>query len=186
MFLRLFRGRKWTESAYALYNALVAQSRDPVFYTRMGVPDTVDGRFDMICLHAFLVIRRLQREGREASGLAQRLFDIMFKDMDRNLREMGVGDLSVGRHVKRMAKAYYGRAAAYEHGITAGRDAMEAAVRRNLFRLSEPTDGQVAAVVDYTMAEDARLAALPFDDLTAGLLGFATPRQGPIPEPEAS
>lgn len=175
MFLRLFRGRKWTDSAYAIYGSLVEQSRQAPFYTHLGVPDTVDGRFDMICLHAFLVIRRLQAEGGEAPALAQKLFDTMFKDMDRNLREMGVGDLSVGKHVKRMAKAYYGRAAAYEHGVTAGREALEAALRRNLFRLGEPTDSQVAAMVDYTLAQDAVLAGRSFADVAAGRLGFTVP-----------
>lgn len=175
VFLRLFRGRKWADSAYAIYSALVDQARTPEFYTRLGVPDTVDGRFDLICLHAFLVIRRLQAEGGEAPVLAQKLFDTMFKDMDRNLREMGVGDLSVGKHVKRMAKAYYGRAAAYEHGMSAGREALESALRRNLYRLSEPTDAQVRAVADYTVAQSERLTVQPFKDLIEGRLGFADP-----------
>ncbi|MGC2854224.1 ubiquinol-cytochrome C chaperone family protein [Novispirillum sp. DQ9] len=175
MFLRLFRGRKWTDSAYAIYGALVDHARQAPFYTRLGVPDTVDGRFDMICLHAFLVIRRLQAEGGEAPALAQKLFDTMFKDMDRNLREMGVGDLSVGKHVKRMAKAYYGRAAAYEHGMTAGREVLEAALRRNLYRLAEPTDAQVAAMAAYTVAQDAALSTRPFAEVAAGRLGLTPP-----------
>lgn len=179
MFLRLFRGRKWTDSAYAIYGGLVDQSRQAPFYTHLGVPDTVDGRFDMICLHAFLVIRRLQAEGGEAPALAQKLFDTMFKDMDRSLREMGVGDLSVGKHVKRMAKAYYGRAAAYEHGVAAGRSALEAALRRNLYRLAEPSDAQVAAMADYTLAQDAVLADRSFADLAAGRLGFTAPVLAP-------
>lgn len=177
MFLRLFRGRKWADSALAIYGGLVAQSRASTFYTDYGVPDTVDGRFDMICLHAFLVIRRLQAEGGEAPALAQKLFDTMFKDMDRSLREMGVGDLSVGKHVKRMAKAYYGRAAAYEHGMVSGREALEAALRRNLYRLAEPTDAQVRAMADYTLDQDARLKHCTFAELAAGRLGFSAPPQ---------
>lgn len=175
MLLRLFKGRKWTDSAHAIYGALVDHARAPAFYTRLGVPDTVDGRFDMICLHAFLVIRRLQAEGAEGSALAQKLFDTMFKDMDRNLREMGVGDLSVGKHVKGMAKAYYGRAAAYEHGMLTGPEALEAALQRNLYRLTEPTAAQVAVLARYVLDQDARLAVYPFGDITAGRLGFSPP-----------
>ena len=101
----------------ALYAALVQKARDPKFYTDLAVPDTVDGRFDMVVIHAMLVMRRLRETPAEVHTTGQRLFDLMFTDMDRSLREMGVGDLSVGTHVRKMAKAFYGRAAAYEAGL---------------------------------------------------------------------
>ncbi|WP_374466727.1 ubiquinol-cytochrome C chaperone family protein, partial [Ferrovibrio sp.] len=92
----------------ALYRAIVAQSRQAGFYREHGVPDSLDGRFDMIVLHSFLVMRRLRRIGAAAEPLSQQLFDLMFADMDSNLREIGVGDLSVGKKVKAMAQAFYG------------------------------------------------------------------------------
>ena len=102
------------DSARLLYAAVVARAREPVFYTRFRVPDSLDGRFDMIALHAFLVLRRLKEEGADGAALGQALFDVIFSDMDRSLREMGAGDLGVGRRVKRMARGFYGRIAAYD------------------------------------------------------------------------
>lgn len=181
MIFGLFRGRKWAESARSVYQALVEQSRQPTFYTDLGVPDTVDGRFDMICVHAFLVIRRLQAEPGDGPELAQGVFDAMFRDMDRNLREMGVGDLSVGKHVKGMAKAYYGRAAAYEAGLAAeDASVLDAALRRNLYRKTDPAAWQVRAVADYMRREARRLEDRTFRDLAAAHIGFAVP-DVPIP-----
>ena len=112
--LDIFRKFKFHDSADQLYRRLVRQARDPVFYLHLGVPDTPDGRFDMIILHAFLVIRRLKAEHERTVGLAQAIFDLMFADMDQNLREMGVGDLGVSKRIKGMAEACYGRTVAYE------------------------------------------------------------------------
>ena len=99
--MAVLRGnRRHERAAHALYGAIVAAAREPAFYDRLGVPDTMDGRFGMIGLHAALVMRRLRTAGPEGQPLAQALFDLMFADLDRNLREAGVGDLSVGRHVK--------------------------------------------------------------------------------------
>ena len=92
------RGKRRT--ARDLYGRIVDQARDPEYYASFGVPDTLDGRFDMLVLHAFLVIRRLQRGGDAGEALAQHLFDALIDDMDRSLREIGVGDLSVGKKVK--------------------------------------------------------------------------------------
>src|SRR5690242_9073061 len=89
----------------ALYGAIVAQARAPAFYMNYGVPDTLDGRFELLVLHAFLYFRRLKREpAAEAGEAGQAVFDLMFLDMDRSLRELGVGDLSVPKKIKRMAQ----------------------------------------------------------------------------------
>ncbi|MEM8833425.1 MAG: ubiquinol-cytochrome C chaperone family protein, partial [Pseudomonadota bacterium] len=95
------------ERARELYAAAVDQSRHPVFYEKLGVPDSVDGRFDMIALHCSILMLRLNRAGE--NKLSQSLFDVFFKTMDRSLREMGVGDLSVPKHMKRMMKGFNGR-----------------------------------------------------------------------------
>ena len=102
---RLFKRERTEAPATLLYAKLVAQARQPEFYARCGVPDTVDGRFDLISLHLFLVLHRLKRDRPESADLAQAVFDLMFHDMDQSLREMGAGDLGVGRRVKVMIQA---------------------------------------------------------------------------------
>lgn len=158
----------------ALYAALVEQARQPTFYAKLGVPDTVDGRFEMIALHMFLVLHRLKGDA-AAEAFGQALFDAMFADMDRSLREMGVSDLSVGRHVKNMAKGFYGRVAAYESGLADPTDAaLGEAVRRNVYgTLATPPDPRSLAA--YLRASVAALAAQPAGDLIAGAPRFPEP-----------
>ena len=112
---------------------VVEQARQPAFFTECGVPDTLDGRFELICLHAFFYLHRLKAERPRRAGLCQRFFDAMFADLDRALREMGTGDLSVGKQVKRMAQGFYGRIRAYEEGLAADDSVLGAALARNLF-----------------------------------------------------
>ena len=111
--LSLLRRGRHERTGFELYGAAVAAAREPFLYTGLGVPDTLDGRFDMVALHTFLLIQRLKREPSPGPALAQAVFDAMFSDMDINLREMGVSDLSVGKRVKVMWEAFHGRANAY-------------------------------------------------------------------------
>ena len=104
MILNLFRKNPASDAVYAVYSAIVAQSRQPVFYADWGVPDTVTGRFDMISLHMSLVFRRLRNEKLPGADFSQALFDLFFKDMDRSLREMGAGDLAVPKKVRKMTE----------------------------------------------------------------------------------
>lgn len=167
--------RRPREEAVAgtLYRSIVEQSRQPGFYSECGVPDTPEGRYDMIVAHLVLVLRRLRRAHAETKNLAQALFDLMFADMDQNLREMGVGDLAVGKRVKAMATAFYGRLAAYDAALSNEDDAaLRSALRRNLFRKATPTGGQVAAVAAYLRREAKRLDGEPIDSLAAGCLRF--------------
>ena len=115
MILPLFRRPNPTIAA--LYGAIVAQARDPRFYEAYGVPDTVLGRFDLIVLHLALVLRRLREGDASARTLAQGLFDAFCRDMDHNLREMGVGDQGVPRQMRRVGEAFYGRAQAYDAAL---------------------------------------------------------------------
>ncbi len=110
---------------------IVAQARLPAFYERFGVPDTVNGRFDMVLLHLWLVLRRL-RTGTEGTALAQALFDHFCSDMDDNLREMGVGDLSVPKRMVKFAEAFYGRTAAYDAALKADGSELAQALARNV------------------------------------------------------
>jgi cytochrome b pre-mRNA-processing protein 3 len=162
-----------TEQPEALYAALLAQARQPAFY-QGGVPDTLEGRFDLILLHLLLLLRRL-REDALTRALAQDVFDLFFREMDRALREMGVGDLSVPRRVHDMAEAFYGRARAYDAALgTPGNEALEAALARNVF--AGAGDGEAPArLAGYARAAVETLAALPREEFLAGRLRFPDP-----------
>lgn len=114
----------------AIYGMIVAQARQPAFYAALNVPDTVNGRFDMLVLHLWPVLRRLKAVG--AADLAQGLFDRFCTDMDGNLREMGVGDLTVPKRMQAFGEAFYGRTAAYDAALAAGDEALAAAINRNV------------------------------------------------------
>lgn len=173
----LFRRKPRPIAAHALYGEIVRAARSETFFARWGVPDTLDGRFEMIALHAFLALRRL-KAAPEAAGFSQELFDIMFADLDRNLREMGASDLGVGRQVKAMAQSFFGRIRAYERGL-AGEENLEQALKRNLFGTAEPAPAQLAASASYLRRQEAALARAPVEDLLRGELPLAAAEEGP-------
>ena len=163
--------------AMELYSGVVAQARQPYFYLDLAVPDTPDGRYDMIMIHAFLLLHRLKRDLPNTKEISQALFDIMFEDMDKNLREMGAGDVGIGRRIKEMAKGFYGRVAAYDEGLSCEDDRLELALRRNVFRQSSAEDKQVTALSSYMRREAANLSHQPIEALLRGKLYFAKPSQ---------
>src|SRR5271156_4848457 len=115
----------------AIYGMIVTQAREPLFYRNLGVPDTVNGRFDLLVLHLWMVLRRVESiEG--GTETCQALFDRFCDDMDANLREMGVGDLTVPKRMQAFGEAFYGRAAAYDAAFAAGSDAPTLALRKNI------------------------------------------------------
>ena len=169
--------------ALDLYVAAVAQARQPLFYVEYGVPDTVDGRFDLIILHVYLFLRQLNQlaltdggsaESVQAAQRAQLLFDVMFSDMDRSLREMGVSDISIGKRVKHMVKAFYGRAVAYDEGLMGPDTVLRNALERNLFGTVQPSQNQLAAMAKYLRYQADNLAKASNQDILAGKLKFAT------------
>jgi cytochrome b pre-mRNA-processing protein 3 len=167
-FLR--RRDKHERAAFQLYGSAVAAARDPYLYSSLGVPDTLDGRFDAIVLYVYLIVRRLNTEP-SGPALAQAVFDAMFLDMDMNLREMGVGDLSVGKRNRAMWEAFHGRSAAYAaawHDPTA----LEAAFARNLWRGAKPPAGSAASLVRLAGRQAACLAAQPLDAMLLGDVRF--------------
>lgn len=172
--LNLFKKSPDPEAVYAVYRAIVAQSRQPVFYAQWGVPDTVTGRFDVLSLHMGLVFRRLGGAGKPAADFAQALFDLFFKDMDRNLREMGAGDLSVPKKIRNMGNLFYGLMTSLNEAMERGNRAeAEAVLRRNLL---DGADGpNIAAFYDYVEAEYAKLKLQTVDAMIGGkvLLGEA-------------
>ena len=169
MILNLFRKNRATEADYAVYAAIVAQSRQPRFYAEWGVPDTVTGRFDMICLHMALLFRRLRSEGKPVSEFAQAVFDLFFKDMDRSLREMGAGDLAVPKKIQKMGSMFYALMTNINEAMDRNdRAEVEAVIRRNLF---EGTDGTSASdLAGYLFDEAARLERQPTAAIVAGKL----------------
>src|SRR5579863_2575659 len=180
----LFRTTPVREAAELAYGRVVEHAREPGFFIDCGVPDTVDGRFELICLHAFLYLHRLKREQPQAARLGQRFFDTMFADFDRSLREMGTGDLNVGREIKRMAQAFYGRVAAYEHGLAGDDSVLQAALARNLFGTAPPNPARLEAMAGYMRREAARLNREVADQLVAGRLSFGDPPgAAAVPEP---
>jgi cytochrome b pre-mRNA-processing protein 3 len=169
----LFRRRSFEAEAFALYGAAVAQARDPLWYAQLCVPDTLDGRFDMIALFVFLVVDRARRdEDRRGPVLAQAVFDAMFADMDQNLREMGVGDLSVGKKVKTMWEAFNGRAQAYAAALQSpDQSVLAEALARNVWR-SKSVPGAAHSLARAVRREAAHLAAQPFARLASGAVTF--------------
>ncbi|MBL1234750.1 MAG: ubiquinol-cytochrome C chaperone [Rhodobiaceae bacterium] len=165
-----------TETAFAVYGSVVAQAREPAFYLDVPVPDTVDGRFEMIILHVFLLIDRLRGQGDKAAELCQQLFDTLFDDMDRSLREMGVGDLSVGKKINTMAEAFYGRAGAYQDALDKeDREELIGALTRNIFPEVSAEDVSRAGIeklADYLAANRLELARQAVDDIIVGKITF--------------
>jgi cytochrome b pre-mRNA-processing protein 3 len=178
----LFRRNPLKAAAQRGYDAIVAQARRPEFFASCGVPDTLDGRFELICLHAFLYLHRLKHESPPAAELGQAFFDAMFADFDRSLRELGTGDLSVGREVKKMAQSFYGRIQAYEQGLQDGEASLAAALSRNVFGTAPPASAAVAIMADYLRREAARLRGQSRDALLAGRISFGAPPQGAAAE----
>src|SRR5215475_12314358 len=138
MILRLFRRTPRNDTIASLYGTIVAQARAPAFYQIYGVPDTANGRLEMIILHSVLLLRRLGAELQPGAGpaLGQAIFDLFCRDMDANLREMGVGDQTVPRAMRQIGEAFYGRQAAYESAesaLTADDAALVDALARNVF-----------------------------------------------------
>lgn len=176
VFARFFRRPDLTEAIAAqLYGAMVKKARDPEFYRLLSVPDTVNGRFDMLVIHAMLVLRRLRGGGVTADQTGKALLELLFKDMDQSLREMGVGDMGIGRHIKRMAKALFGRAEAYEAGLDGDPAALTATLIGNLYRQTAPEADQVERMADYVRRAAAHVARESVAEILAGRLNFDVP-----------
>jgi cytochrome b pre-mRNA-processing protein 3 len=176
MFERLRNRAERERQAATLYQSIVARSRATEFYDRYGVPDNLDGRFEMIALHTFLVLNRLKRENPAAAPLAQALYDAFFLDMDESLREMGAGDLGVGKKVKRMAEAFSGRIAAYDGGLASGSgDALQDALRRNLYgTVNEVDPDTVSAMARYTRHQQDWLGRQAWAEIAKGIVDFTS------------
>lgn len=175
MILALFSRRsRRAATIEALYGAIVAQARQPVFYLEYGVPDTVNGRFEMILMHGGLLLDRLSTEPAAVRAIGQEVFDRFCQDMDDTLRERGISDIKVPKEMKRVAEAFYGRQAAYRTALNGDYpQALAEALRRNLYA-GQPENhaGRMAA---YMRAAVGSLQAQPVGDLAEGRLAWPDP-----------
>jgi cytochrome b pre-mRNA-processing protein 3 len=175
MILQPFRHRTQSRSIRALYGAIVAQARMPAFYAEYQVPDTVQGRFDLIVLHLVLLLDRLGRDEGEGRSFGQRLFDEFCQDLDGNLREMGVGDLAVPKYMQHFGEAFYGRQAAYRTALAAPNERdFEKALARNIFQAAG-VDARAARLARYARAATRELGAQQEGTLLCGEVVFPSP-----------
>jgi cytochrome b pre-mRNA-processing protein 3 len=163
---RLFKSRENPERR--LYAAIVAAARQVVFYQDMGVADTIEGRFEMISLHLFLVLNRLKGEGVEE--FRQNLTDVFFEDMDGSLRELGVSDVAVGKKVRKLAESFYGRVKAYDSALDQPKNLKEA-VARNIYPEGSSVDS-IEATARYIVSAAKVLASQPLKSILSSELKF--------------
>src|SRR6266436_6971988 len=165
----------------AIYGMIVTQAREPLFYRDLGVPDTVNGRFDLLVLHLWMVLRRLKPMEGGGAGVSQALFDRFCADLDANLREMGVGDLAVPKRMQAFGEAFYGRAAAYDLAIdlalTDGAEPLAQALCKNILNGAQIDNARRLAA--YAGAAIAALAAQDDAALLAASWRFPLPDSSP-------
>ena len=166
MLQNLFRTRPRERLGQPLYELAVRQARDPGFYTALGVADRIDARFELYTLHVLLLVMRLRDEGERGAEAAQALFDTYVSALDHALRELGVGDISVGKKMRKLGEAMYGRMTAYEPPLREGdQGTLATGLARNVFESDKPADGEALAA--YALASRARLAAQDFAGVTS-------------------
>lgn len=175
MLRRFRRAARPAESARRLYDVIVARAREQIFHTAFGVPDTLDGRFDLLTLHAFTVMEALKSVSPAGAALGTDLASVIFTGFDEALRQLGVSDFGIGRRMKAMAGAFYGRLEAY--GAAPGEDELATALLRNLYRGDESKRRETIGLAHYIcrIRHDLRTQA---DLLLEGRVEF-----GPLPIP---
>lgn len=150
--------------AKELYGSVVAAARQPGFYGAIGVPDTPEGRFELVALHLYLALEGLRGTVPDGASLSQRMIEIFVEDMDDCMREMGIGDLAVPKKVKRAAAAFYERATTYQRGLATGDDGrLAASLKHYALPSAGNQDFDERALADYVRAASSALALMPFD-----------------------
>ncbi len=163
MLQRLFKPRPAARAGRDLFKALSTQARLPVFYERLGVADTVEGRFELYVLHLVLVLHRLKGQGVQAAETSQAVFDTFLRNLDEGLRDMGVGDLSVGKKMRKLGEAVYGRIKGYDRAFADPdrTSALESLIARTVYQ--DRADASAATLARYAAATVVTLAAEPLD-----------------------
>jgi cytochrome b pre-mRNA-processing protein 3 len=163
---RLFNPSRFQSEARALYGEIAQRARRPVLFTLYGVPDSIDGRFEMLCLHAYALFHGLKGKGADAEALSQAVYDVMFADLDGSLRELGVADLGVGKRIKIMTEALNGRIQAYDRALAAGDAELQQAIRRNVYGTVSPSDDQVRAMAAHLWRMRAVCVRAPLEEFS--------------------
>ncbi len=159
-------------AAGKLFGRLVTQARHRVFYEQLGVPDSVDGRFDMVVVHIFLVFQRLRGQGDGAAILSQALYDTLILDLEASLRQLGAGDVGVGKRIRVMTEALQGRIKAYDAALAGSSLDLEAALRRNLYGTIEPQTETLRVMADYLRRGKELADRQPLDRIQRGIFEF--------------
>lgn len=175
MLKRLFKPRPAYAAGHALYTSAVRQARTPAFYAERGVPDTNEGRFELYSLHVYLVLARLKDQGSQAAETAQAIFDVYIQALDGALREMGVGDMGVGKKMRKLGEAFYGRIRSYENAVAdlPDRTKLEAMLGRTVY--ADVVSPDVSALAAYVVAQRDHLAQQPLEALYAGEVTWIAP-----------
>jgi cytochrome b pre-mRNA-processing protein 3 len=164
LFSKIFGNRSTPSVGQQLYESALAASRRVTFYQNNGAPDTVDGRFDLLVIHVWLLLRRLNQL--EAQALGQEIFDAMFADMDNALREMGISDTVIGKRIKDMAKVFYGRAEAYNEALDAeDTNALSKILNRNLYSDAAPISAFCHTMASYMRACEIALSGQDIENI---------------------
>jgi cytochrome b pre-mRNA-processing protein 3 len=168
MLKRLFKPRPAQLAGRALYARMVAQARTPALYAELGAPDTAEGRFEIYSLHVYLLLERLKGQGDQAAETAQALFDTYISALDHALREMGVGDLSVGKRMRKLGEAFYGRINSYEEALAALPDTepLPALLTRTVYEGADAAKASELAA--YVVSQREALIAQPLERLCRG------------------
>ncbi|WP_420547116.1 ubiquinol-cytochrome C chaperone family protein [Curvivirga sp.] len=174
--LDLFKGAADKGPVGDLYSNIVAQARSVSFYRDLEVTDNLDGRFDMIALHYFLAMDRMRQDD-SLSEISQKLANLVIADMDRSLREMGVGDMKVGKKVQDMGLALYGRMEMYDHALMEKAESdrktkLGESIMRNVYRSDEPVSLNAQKIVDYVFVQREYLKLTPANEIADGHLKF--------------
>jgi len=173
LFEKLFRPSGARVAGQTLYEAAVSQARRPALYIDLAVPDTIEGRFESHNIHVLLLLHRLKGQGTAAADIAQALFDVYVGQLDGTLREMGVGDLTVPKRMRKLGEAFYGRTKAYDAALSSGEDdgGLERLIARTVY--DEARGAPADRLADYVRRQAAALAAQPLDDILAGRPAWA-------------
>lgn len=174
MFKRIFSGERAARQKITegLYDQIVAAARQPRFYAAWGVPDMPLGRYEMLSLHLFLVLHRVRGEKGAVAEIAQELVDRFFKDLDHSIRELGVGDVSVPKRMKKLARMFYGRVAAYGEALDRGDRALLAAALARNVKPDAVTWLEAAELSRYAFVVQRGLAEQPVAEIAAGRVAF--------------
>lgn len=182
----LFKRKKpYEQEIWPLFQIIQEQARAPVFYTDFAAPDTMEGRYDLLLIHLFLVMRRLKAEGKAGEDAGQALFDTVFQHIDEGYREIGVGDMGVPKRMKKLMLAFNGRIYRYESALVQKdvQAALEAALDRNLYNIVKlENDAILPAMASYILENNSHLKSVSFGDIIEGKLTF----KGPSNLPSAS